>query len=134
MNLLRLSVVTALATLSACGSGGPRDQEECRAEAAKKARTNEALEVLLEYCWTEFPATRKLGGGYEWQGYDVSGPNPRRDEIETIERKAREAEKKRLAEIGNSCPPDGAACEAAMAASEAADAAAAQATEAAGGY
>lgn len=87
--MLRLLIAGAgVASMAACG---PKDQEECRAEAAKKARSEAALEVLLESCWSEFPANRVLGGGYEYRGHPVAGPSPTKAELADIERRTIEA-------------------------------------------
>ncbi len=65
----------------------PKDYEECSVQAAKDAKNNDSLRILLDYCDTEFPARRKPEGGYHYYigkmdrlpdqnyGYlDVSGP------------------------------------------------------------
>jgi hypothetical protein len=48
---------------------GPSDYEECAERAAKDARTNAALRVLLKTCRSKFQARRKTGGGYIWCPY-----------------------------------------------------------------
>lgn len=75
-------VAVAASLLSGCG---PRDQEECRVEAAKEARNADALDVLLEACEIQFPATRTISGGYEYMGHPVAGPVPTKAELDEIE-------------------------------------------------
>lgn len=76
-------VAVAASFLSGCG---PRDQEECRVEAAKEARNADALDVLLETCEIQFPATRTISGGYEYMGHPVAGPVPTKAELDEIRR------------------------------------------------
>ena len=58
----------------------PKDYEECSVQAAKDGRNRDSLEVLLDYCATEFPARRNPEGGYRYyrsatnQWIDVSSP------------------------------------------------------------
>ena len=74
--------------LSGCA---PRDQEGCVARAAKEAKTNDALKVLVRNCESEFPAKRRDDGTYayfdaqteEW--IDVSGPKLSDADIVAIE-------------------------------------------------
>lgn len=47
----------------------PKDFEECKVEAAKEAKTQQALGILVQNCNSEFPARRKQGGGYQY--YDI---------------------------------------------------------------
>lgn len=75
-------VAVAALLLSGCG---PRDQEECRVEAAKEAHNADALDVLLEACEIQFPATRTISGGYEYMGHPVAGPVPTKAELDQIE-------------------------------------------------
>jgi hypothetical protein len=85
MGCLALFLVVAL---SGCA---PRDQEDCIARAAKEAKTNAALEVLVRNCESEFPAKRRDDGTYayfdaqtkEW--VDVSGPKLSDEDVKTIE-------------------------------------------------
>jgi hypothetical protein len=72
---------TVAVFLTSCG---PKDQEECRVEAAKDAKSAAALEVLLDACLSEFPANRTIGGGYEYMGHPVAGPVPTKAELEEI--------------------------------------------------
>lgn len=77
----------ALFALSACG---PKDQEECVAQAAKDAKTVAALQVLTTNCQREFPARRRDDGSYAY--YDdeladwvsVSGPRLSSADVEKI--------------------------------------------------
>jgi hypothetical protein len=48
---------------------GPSDYEECAERAAKGARSDKALKVLLKTCRSKFQARRKTGGGYIWCPY-----------------------------------------------------------------
>lgn len=85
MGCLTLFVVVAL---SGCA---PRDQEDCIARAAKEAKTNAALEVLINSCEREFPAKRRDDGTYAY--YDgelyewvtVSGPTLSDADVEKIQ-------------------------------------------------
>ncbi len=73
----KLILLAALTFLAACG---PKDQEDCKAKAAKDAKSVAAMEVLLEDCQRRFPAVKRDDGSYayyddtlsEWVG--VSGP------------------------------------------------------------
>jgi len=63
--------------LSACG---PKDQEECVAQAAKDAKSAAAVQVLVGNCQREFPARRRDDGSYAYYDSEladwvsVSGP------------------------------------------------------------
>ena len=73
----KLILFAALILLTACG---PKDQEDCKAKAAKDAKSVAAMGVLLEDCERQFPAIKRDDGSYayydnslsEWIG--VSGP------------------------------------------------------------
>jgi hypothetical protein len=73
----KLILLVAVTLLAACG---PKDQEDCKAKAAKDAKSVAAMEVLLEDCQRQFPAIKRDDGSYayydetlsEWVG--VSGP------------------------------------------------------------
>jgi len=43
---------------------GPSDYEECKASAAKDAKTESALKILIDKCDTDFPARKGEQGGY----------------------------------------------------------------------
>jgi hypothetical protein len=77
-----LIILPIFGVLVACA---PADQEECRAEAAAKAPTKAGLDELLDLCEQQFPATRKLGGGYEYNGVPVAGLVPTAAEIRAIQ-------------------------------------------------
>jgi len=59
---------------------GPKDYEECQVSAAKEAKNEKALTILLVKCADDFPARRADGGGYQYfdsqtnQVFSVSGP------------------------------------------------------------
>ena len=65
----------------------PSDFEECTERAAKEAKTNEALNILLESCRAKFTGRRKPGGGYTFldtrqnRSFPIAGPNPTPAEI-----------------------------------------------------
>ena len=69
----------------------PRDYEECAESAAKEAKTNAALNVLIDTCDAKFKGRRKLGGGYTYydvrqnRSFDIAGPNPTSGEIKYID-------------------------------------------------
>lgn len=51
---------------------GPGDNEECRIEAAKEAKTREALAIFLRKCNDDFPAIRRPSGGYQFYDSETS--------------------------------------------------------------
>ncbi|WP_316228650.1 hypothetical protein [Bradyrhizobium sp. SZCCHNR1045] len=69
----------------------PSDYEECAESAAKTAKTNEALKILVQSCGSKFAGRRKPGGGYTFydprqdQLFDIKGPNPSADEQKRID-------------------------------------------------
>ena len=69
----------------------PSDYEECAESAAKSAKTNEALKVLISTCASKFAGRRKVGGGYSYfdarqdRTFDIKGPNPTPDELKFID-------------------------------------------------
>ena len=71
---------------------GPKDYEECAENAAKDAKSKDALGVLLSLCESKFRGRRKPNGGYTFyderqnQYFDIKGPNPTPAELEYIER------------------------------------------------
>jgi hypothetical protein len=77
MGIHRLIVGIGLFLLVGCS---PKDQEDCKARAAKDANSAAALNVLIASCERDFPAIRRDDGTYayydtelsEWVG--VSGP------------------------------------------------------------
>jgi hypothetical protein len=81
-------LIAALA-LSACG---PKDQEECVAQAAKDAKTVAALQVLTSNCQREFPARRRDDGNYAYfddelaDWVSVSGPKLSSADVDKIRR------------------------------------------------
>lgn len=90
--LVCLLLITHSAPSMAWSLFGPKDFEDCRAAAAKDARSNQSLAILIEKCRTDFPARRKLGGGYIYYdpisetSVDVSSPKLSRSDLEKIER------------------------------------------------
>lgn len=71
----------------------PADFEECSEQAAKEAKTDEALKILLRACSSKFPARRNpSGSGYTFydsrtdQSFAVAGPLPSAREIELMNR------------------------------------------------
>lgn len=86
---------------------GPKDYEECAENAAREAKSKDALAILLSSCESKFTARRKRTGGYTFYDtrqnryFDVKGPNPTPAELEYIEREysayiAAEAEWERM--------------------------------------
>jgi hypothetical protein len=71
---------------------GPKDYEECAENAAREAKSKEALNILLYSCDSKFRGRRKPTGGYTFyddrqdRGFDIKGPNPTPAELEHIER------------------------------------------------
>jgi hypothetical protein len=69
----------------------PSDYEECSESAARTAKTNEALKILISACASKFVGRRKVGGGYTYfdprqnRSFDISGPNPTHDEVKRID-------------------------------------------------
>jgi hypothetical protein len=86
---------------------GPKDYEECAVNAAKEAKSKDALAILLSSCELQFKGRRKPTGGYtlydnrQNRYFDIKGPNPTPAEVEYIERQysayiAAQAEYERL--------------------------------------
>jgi hypothetical protein len=79
--------LAAVLMLSACG---PKDQEECVAQAAKDAKTVAAMQVLANNCQREFPARRRDDGSYAYYDSEladwvpVSGPKLSSADVEKI--------------------------------------------------
>jgi hypothetical protein len=71
---------------------GPKDYEECAENAAREAKSKDALAILLSSCESKFTARHKPTGGYTFYDtrqnryFDVAGPNPTPAELEYIER------------------------------------------------
>jgi hypothetical protein len=71
---------------------GPKDYEECAVNAAKEAKSKDALAILLSSCELQFRGRRKPTGGYtlydnrQNRYFDIKGPNPTPAEVEYIER------------------------------------------------
>jgi len=80
---VRTGHLILIALLAGCA---PSDQEECRAEAASKARTQDGFFELIDLCEKTFPANRDFKGGYEYQGFPVAGPVPTSEELKNIEK------------------------------------------------
>lgn len=51
-----LLLATGLAGPATAGMFGPSDVQECRMEAAREAKTNGALKILVDDCRKRFPA------------------------------------------------------------------------------
>jgi hypothetical protein len=70
----------------------PRDYEECSENAARTAKSKDALSVLISTCNSKFSALRKPGGGYLYydarqnREFEIAGPNPTEQEKRYIER------------------------------------------------
>ncbi len=68
----------------------PKDFEECKLKAAKDAKTQQALVILIQNCNSEFPARRKQGGGYQYYDFDtrsyidVSSPKLSKTDLQKI--------------------------------------------------
>lgn len=79
--------LAAVLLLSACG---PKDQEECVAQAAKDAKTVAAIQVLAINCQRKFPARRRDDGSYAYYDSEladwvsVSGPKLSNIDVEKI--------------------------------------------------
>jgi hypothetical protein len=70
----------------------PKDYEECAESAARKARSKEALRILVSACDSKFSGRRKPGGGYVYydarqdRSFNIAGPNPTAEEMQYIEK------------------------------------------------
>jgi hypothetical protein len=89
---------------------GPKDYEECAVNAAKEAKSKDALAILLSSCELQFRGRRKPTGGYtlydnrQNRYFDIKGPNPTPAEAEYIERQhsayiSAQAEYERLQQV-----------------------------------
>ena len=73
--------------LSACGQ---TTQEECRADSAREATTNQALAILIQECERKYPAVQVADGTfslYVWElgrSVEVSGASPTDKDREMI--------------------------------------------------
>ncbi len=67
---LTIALTLSSINASAWSLFSPKDYEDCEIEAAKKAKTSQALQILRKNCNTEFPARRKQGGGYSYYDYE----------------------------------------------------------------
>jgi hypothetical protein len=71
---------------------GPKDYEECAVNAAKEAKSKDALAILLSSCELQFRGRRKPTEGYtlydnrQNRYFDIKGPNPTPAEVEYIDR------------------------------------------------
>jgi len=69
----------------------PRDYEDCAENAAREAKSKEALSIFLHSCDVNFAGRRKRGGGYTYydnrqqRAFDIAGPNPTPHEMEYID-------------------------------------------------
>ena len=130
-----------VALLATSCSEAPQYQEECRTSAAKSAKSVAAMEVLLEACLVEFPASKQPDGTYAYfePTYEVwiqvDGPRLSQSDWAAIGKLKEELrEDQELAEERNLDAADTAsqaAAEAASAAAGAAEAAARAASDAA---
>jgi hypothetical protein len=86
---------------------GPKDYEEYAENAAREAKSKDALSILLYSCDSKFRGRRKPTGGYMFYDsrqsryFDIAGPNPTPNELGYIERQysnyvAAQAERERL--------------------------------------
>jgi hypothetical protein len=70
---------------------GPKDYEDCAENAAREAKSKDALAILLSSCDSKFRGRRKPTGGYmlydgrQSRYFDIAGPNPTPGEIEYID-------------------------------------------------
>ena len=85
---------------------GPKDYEECEQSAAKTAKLQSAVPILIESCRNQFAGRRKPGGGYAYyderqlRSFDIEGPNPTVQELTYIDEQYRQyaqAERQRQA-------------------------------------
>lgn len=93
-SVLRISAVgkavVGLAAVLLVPACGPKDQEECVAQAAKDAKTVAAMQVLANNCQREFPARRRDDGSYAYYDSEladwvsVSGPKLSSADVEKI--------------------------------------------------
>jgi hypothetical protein len=78
-------------TVPAWNPFSPQDYEDCAERAATKAKSKEALDVLISVCSSKFVSRRKPEGGYSYydsrqnRHFDVAGPNPTPKEWKNIE-------------------------------------------------
>jgi hypothetical protein len=69
----------------------PKDYEECIESAAKSAKSNEALAILVSSCSSKFVGRRNVRGGYTYYDdrqnstFNIAGPNPTPEEWALIE-------------------------------------------------
>jgi hypothetical protein len=80
-NLVAITLLTLTITRADAWSiFSPSDFEECMARAAKEAKSNDGLNILLAKCGADFPARRSPAGGYQYydpvsrQNIQVSDP------------------------------------------------------------
>lgn len=93
MGIHRLILGIGLFLLAGCS---PKDQEDCKARAAKEANSVAALNVLTANCERDFPAIRRDDGTYayydtelgEW--VSVSGPTLSDADLEVIQERRSE--------------------------------------------
>jgi len=71
---------------------GPRDYEECAAQAEKSAeKSKDARATQLAECDAKFAGRRKPGGGYTYydfmqdRHFDIAGPNPTKEELKRFD-------------------------------------------------
>lgn len=107
-NTLRFILLCILTTnANAFNFFGPNDFEECSANAAKEAKSKEGLGILIVKCRTDFPANRKVGGGYYFydeetrENIDVSAPYINKNDWIKIKNR-REELKKSLEDLNRS--------------------------------
>jgi hypothetical protein len=70
----------------------PSDYEECAENAAKSAKSKEALDILVASCGSKFVGRRNVRGGYIYydgrqnRDFNIVGPNPSPGEWDYIEK------------------------------------------------
>lgn len=70
---------------------GPRNQESCLNKAAQEAKNEQALQIMSENCYTEFPASKDKTGKYTYYDaesetyFEVKGPKLTESEWDRIE-------------------------------------------------
>lgn len=94
--IIATAAVTALVLSKWNNLFPPADYEDCAANAAKDAKSKDALSVLLSLCDSDFKGRRRPGGGYTYYNscpgtiemgrtFYIKGPNPTPDERKYME-------------------------------------------------
>lgn len=89
-------VLAGIGTVAVWESGWnpflPKDYEDCIESAANRAKSKEALTILVSACGSKFVGRRSPRGGYTYydsrqnRTFAIAGPNPSRDEWASIEK------------------------------------------------